>query len=114
MQIPEKKMTKEFDPIGNLTGNFKGLQNLLDSLNNAILGIGKNQSLLTPRLERNVSFAFQQLRPGQTASDLVVKGTQGTRVTDANRGLFVDVFGGRTRTFGSQGSLDAFRSRTGR
>jgi len=87
---------------------------LLDSLNNALRGIGSGQSQLTPSLQRNVQFAFANLRPGQTASDLVVKGTQGTRVTDANRGLFVDVFGGRTRTFGSQSSLDAFRSRTGR
>jgi len=28
--------TEEFNPVGNLIGNFKGLQNILDSLNNAI------------------------------------------------------------------------------
>jgi len=32
--------TEEFDPLGNLIGNFKGLQNILDTINNFFTGGG--------------------------------------------------------------------------
>jgi len=35
---PPRTGTEEFDPFGNLLGNFKGLQNILDSLNNFFTG----------------------------------------------------------------------------
>jgi len=35
-----KTGTEEFDPFGNLLGNFKGLQNILDQLNNFFVGQG--------------------------------------------------------------------------
>jgi len=35
---PPRTGTEEFDPIGNLTGNLKGLQNILDTINNLFAG----------------------------------------------------------------------------
>jgi len=108
--------TEEFDPIGNLLGNFKGLQNILDTLNNTVTSIfsGSAAPVLSPISQRTFDFAVSQLRTGQTLADITIKGTQGTAVTDDTRGLFVSNLGGRERLFGSQESLNSFVERFNR
>jgi len=108
--------TEEFDPFGNLLGNFKGLQNILDTLNNTVRDIfsGGAAPVLSPISQRTLDFAVSQLRTGQTIADITIKGTQGTAVTDDTRGLFVSNLGGRERLFGSQESLNSFVERFNR
>jgi len=105
--------TEEFDPFGNLIGNFKGLQNLLDSLNNQISSLfGNTQTKIrSPISQRTFDFAVSQLRTGQTVADITDRGTQGTPVTDIR---FVSNLGGRERAFGSEESLRSFIERFNR
>jgi len=108
--------TEEFDPIGNLIGNFKGLQNILDSLNNAFAGIFQPAGAvsLTPRQQRGFDFAATQLRAGQTVADITIKPTQGTAVNIFTSGRFISNLGGRERAFGSQENLNSFIERFNR
>jgi len=107
--------TEEFDPFGNLLGNFKGLQNILDTLNNkvsSIFNINQQQNL-SPISQRTFDFAVTQLRAGQTPADITIKGTQGTAVSRTGMS-FISNLGGRERAFGSQESLNSFVERFNR
>jgi len=114
---PPRTGTEEFDPFGNLLGSFKGIQNILDTLNNQLRNIfagGAPAPTLSPIAQRTFDFAVTQLRAGQTPADITVRPTQGTAVTDETRGLFISNIGGRERMFGSQESLDSFVERFNR
>jgi len=52
---PPRTGTEDFDPFGNLLGSFKGVQNLLDSLNNAVANIFSSTG--TPLVIGGQSFA---------------------------------------------------------
>jgi len=106
--------TEEFDPIGNLVGNFKGLQNILDTLNNTLASIKIGPQPIATSSQRNLAFAISQLRAGQTQADITNRGRQGTAVTPETSGLFVSNLGGRERAFGSQESLNSFVERFNR
>jgi len=107
--------TEEFDPFGNLIGNFKGLQNILDTLNNTVRNIFTSTTpTLSPVQQRTFDFAATQLRAGQTIADISLSPFTGTAVTDVTRGLFVSNLGGRERMFGSQESLNSFVERFNR
>jgi len=113
---PPRTGTEEFDPFGNLAGNLKGLQNILDSINNAVGGIFQPAAAaqtITPRQARTTSFAISQLRSGQTVRDIIVKPTQGSAVSRTGQRVVVNL-GGRTRTFGSQASAASFIERFNR
>jgi len=105
--------TEEFDPIGNLTGNFKGLQNILDTLNNTLRGIKIGPQPLRTTSQRTLSFAISQLRAGQTQADITDRGRQGTAVSRTGQ-RFISNLGGRERAFGSQESLNSFVERFNR
>jgi len=107
--------TEEFDPLGNLIGNFKGLQNILDTLNNTILGIAQPTArpTISTSQSRTTRFAISQLRSGQTVQDITVKPRQGTAVSRTGM-RFVSNLGGRERAFGSQESLNSFIERFNR
>jgi len=106
--------TEDFDPFGNLLGSFKGIQNILDSLNNAVLGIFQPTGFtLNPAQKRGFDFAATQLRQGQTIADIVIKPTQGSAVSRTGM-RFVSNLGGRERAFGSQESLNSFVERFNR
>jgi len=113
---PPRTGTEEFDPFGNLLGNFKGLQNILDTLNNTLAGIfgGAGATSLTPSSQRNLDFAISQLRPGQTVADITDRGRQGTAVNIITQDRFISNLGGRERAFGSQESLNSFIERFNR
>jgi len=113
---PPRTGTEEFDPFGNLLGNFKGLQNILDTLNNTLAGIfsGGGSPTLSPLSQRTFDFAASQLREGQTIADITIKPPQGTAVTDLTQGLFISNLGGKERAFGSQESLNSFIERFNR
>jgi len=107
--------TEEFDPLGNLVGNFKGLQNILDTLNNTLAGIfGGGAPTRSPISQRTFDFAVSQLREGQTAADITDRGKQGTAVNILTSGRFISNLGGRERAFGSQESLNSFIERFNR
>jgi len=110
---PARTGTEEFDPFGNLLGNFKGLQNILDTLNNTLAGIfsGGGTPIRSPTSQRTFDFAVSQLRAGQTPEDIIDRGTQGTPVTDIR---FVSNLGGRERAFGSEENLRSFIERFNR
>jgi len=81
--------TEEFDPIGNLIGNFKGLQNILDSLNNTVSQIFGSTG--TPFVVGSQSFA--------TAKD-----PQVVQLSPSSRGT---EFGGFINAETQAGALDA-------
>jgi len=99
------------NPISNQLGIF---QTILDSLKN-IGNFGQNAfgSGITPSQARTTAFAFQNLRAGQTASDLIIKPRQGTAVSRTGMS-FVTNIGGRERAFGSAESRDSFIERFNR
>jgi len=103
--------TEDFDPIGNLIGNFKGLQNILDTLNNQVRNIFEPQR--PGAIGTGFDFAVSQLRPGQTPADITIKPRQGTAVSRTGM-RFVSNLGGRERAFGSQESLNSFVERFNR
>jgi len=104
--------TEEFDPIGNLIGNFKGLQNILDTLNNAARNIFTSTTP-SPVSQRTFDFAVTQLRAGQTVADITDRGIQGSAVARTGES-FISNLGGRERAFGSQESLNSFIERFNR
>jgi len=62
--------TDGFDPFGNLLGNFKGLQNILDSINNAAAGFFLPQANAVKLSGIDRSFALGRLTPiGTTFSE---------------------------------------------
>jgi len=67
---PPRTGTEAFDPFGNLIGNFKGLQNILDSINNAISNAFLPQAGAVKLTGIDRSFALGRLRPiGGTFSE---------------------------------------------
>jgi len=110
---PPRTGTEEFDPFGNLLGNFKGLQNILDSLNNTVRNIFNQQQPQSAVSQRTFDFAVSQLRAGQTPSDITNRGAQGTAVSRTGM-RFISNLGGRERAFGSQESLNSFVERFNR
>jgi len=67
---PPRTGTDGFDPLGNLFGNFKGLQNILDSINNAISNQFLPQASAQSLTGIDRAFALGRLRPlGSTFSE---------------------------------------------
>jgi len=77
---PPRTGTEEFDPFGNLFGNFKGLQNILDSINNAVSGIflPKAEAVKLSGIDR--SFALGRLTPIGTTFSEGFRTSQGLKV----------------------------------
>lgn len=123
---PPRTGTEEFDPFGNLAGNLKGLQNILDSINNAVGGlfggqgaaaVGPNtvffpagQSLSTLSSGQRSSLAFAQRT---SLGPFAVQPRQGSAVSRTGQRVVVNL-GGRQRTFGSQASAASFIERFNR
>jgi len=109
--------TEEFDPFGNLFGNLKGLQNILDSINNAITGGGK----ITPQFtapafndaQSSLDFNLIQLQQRSLGRPINVE-----RSVAAQRELgntpFQVVVGDRTRTFATEATARSFLERINR
>ncbi len=114
--------TEAFDPLGNLTGNLKGLQNILDSLNNFFTGQGAaaagpntvflpaGQTLSSLSRGQRTSLAFAQRT---SLGPFAVQPRQGSAVSRTGQRVIVNL-GGRSRVFGSQASAASFRERFNR
>jgi len=121
--------TEAFDPLGNLEGNLKGLQNLLDSLNNAVSGLFGGGQSTTRRLGADdvilptgvqdltglssgqaASLAFSQFT---STGPFFVQPLQGNSVQRTGE-RFISRLGGRTRVFGSKDSFSSFEERFNR
>jgi len=109
--------TEEFDPLGNLIGNFKGLQNILDTINNFFTGGGKTTPLFTAPAFSDVQsqrdFNLIQLTQRTLGRPINVQ-----RSVAAQRELgntpFAVVSGGRTRTFATEATAQSFLERINR
>jgi len=98
------------NPITNQLAIFQGI---IDSLKNIGSFFSQTPSQLTAGQQASASFAFQNLRPGQTIADLRVQPRQGTAVSRTGQ-RFISNLGGRERAFGSQESLNSFIERFNR
>jgi len=113
---PPRTGTEEFDPFGNLFGNLKGLQNILDSINNAITGGGKPPTFTGPAFDDPLSqrdFNLIQLTQQRLGRPINIQ-----RSVAAQRELgntpFSVVVGGRTRTFATEATALSFIERVNR
>jgi len=115
---PPRTGTEEFDPFGNLTGNLKGLQNILDSFNNFITGGAKQTvpGFLQPAFADEQSrrdFDLIQLTQSRFGRPINVE-----RSVAAQRELgntpFAVVLGDRTRVFATQATAQSFLERINR
>jgi len=113
--------TEGFDPIGNLTGNLKGLQNILDSINNIFGGA------VTPPAAGQPQFSAPAFNDPQSTRDFnLIQQTQRVlgrpinveRSVAAQRELgntpFAVVVGDRTRTFATEATARSFLERINR
>jgi len=113
--------TEEFDPLGNLFGNLKGLQNILDSINNAVGGlfkpaIGQEPQFTAPAFDDPLSirdFNLIQLTQRTLGRPINVE-----RSVAAQRELgnvpFQVVVGDRSRTFATEATAQSFLERINR
>jgi len=108
--------TEEFDPIGNLTGNLKGLQNILDSFTNLFRGGGGVPTFDQP------AFSDAQSRRDfgliQTTQRILGRPINIERSVAAQRELgntpFQVVVGDRSRTFATEATARSFLERINR
>jgi len=108
--VPEN-IARMADPLGFQRGLFGSLLDAFGKLN--LTSPTAQAASITPRQARTTSFALSQLRPGQTAADLIVKPLQGSAVSRTGM-RFVSNLGGRERAFGSAESLASFTERFNR
>jgi len=109
--------TEEFDPLGNLTGNLKGLQNILDTINNFFTGGGKTTPLFTAPAFSDAQ-STRDFNLIQTTQRVLGRPINVERSVAAQRELgntpFQVVSGGRTRTFATESTARSFLERINR
>jgi len=110
--------TEEFDPIGNLIGNFKGLQNILDSINNIFRPKSASGSMEFTQRAFNDAQSTVDFRLIQTTQRVLGRPINVQRSVAAQRELgntpFQVVIGDRTRTFATESTARSFLERINR
>jgi len=106
--------TEEFDPFGNLLGNFKGLQNILDTINNTVSNLfrgGTQPSAGVVQQPRITDQGFVRFTEASLGRSIDTSRSVAARRL-AGKEVFVDTFEGRTRTFATEASRAEFIRRT--
>jgi len=111
--------TEAFDPIGNLLGNFQGLQNILDSINNFFTGGGKAPPVpdfSAPAFNDQQSVRdFNLIRLTQSTLNRPINVSRSVAATRELGGqVFTVITGGRERTFATEATAQSFAERISR
>jgi len=111
--------TEEFDPLGNLFGNFQGLQNILDSINNFFTGGGKAPPVpdfSAPRFNDQQSVRdFNLIRLTESTLNRPINVARSVAATRELGGqVFTVISGGRERTFATEATAQSFAERISR
>jgi len=110
--------TEAFDPIGNLVGNFTGLQNILDSLNNFFTGGAKQTAsgFSAPAFNDQQSIRdFNLIQLQQASLGRPINVSRSVAATRESGGeVFTVITNGRERTFATAATAASFAERISR